>query len=177
MAVSPLLTTARCRLTPFTSAYLSERYVSWLNDPETMRFSEQRHRRHTVDSCRSYLESFEGSPNYLWAIIETQDGLGHIGNINAYVDLHNRVGDIGILIGERSASGRGYGTEAWTRVCEYLLNEVNLRKVTGGTLAANKGMLSIMARAGMHEDGRRARQALVDGQETDMVYVARFRDR
>ncbi|MGE4062694.1 MAG: GNAT family N-acetyltransferase [Rhodospirillaceae bacterium] len=176
MAISPPLMTPRCRLEPFTHSHLTDRYVSWLNDEETMRFSEQRHHHHNLESCRRYMASFEGSPNYFWAIVEVERGLGHIGNINAYVDERNGVGDIGILIGERSAWGRGYGTEAWVRVCEYLLRERNLRKVTGGTLATNKGMLAIMDRAGMQEDGRRRRQAVVDGDEVDMVYVALFRD-
>lgn len=175
MASSAPLLTSRCRLEPFGPEHLSARYVGWLNDPETMKFSEQRHRRHDLESCRAYLASFEGSPNYFWAIMETASGLGHIGNINAYIDTHNGVGDIGILIGDRSAWGHGYGSEAWIRVCEFLLADVKLRKVTGGTLAANKGMLAIMHRAGMREDGRRERHALVDGAAIDMVYVARFR--
>ena len=32
--------TPRLRIEPFSASHLTERYVGWLNDAETMRFSE-----------------------------------------------------------------------------------------------------------------------------------------
>ncbi len=166
----------RCRLRPFSERYLSERYVGWLNDPEVVRQSEQRHRRHTLESCRAYMRSFEGTPHYFLAIVAKDAALGHIGNINAYVDQANRVADVGILIGEKAVWGKGYGSEAWIAFTRYLLDTVGLRKVTAGTLATNHGMLSIMRHAGMQIEATRRRQALLDGEEVDVVYAALFAD-
>lgn len=154
---------------------MTDRYVGWLNDPEVVRFSEQRHRRHSRASAEAYMRSFEGTPHYFWAIL-TKDQSMHVGNINAYVDAANGVADIGVLIGEKAVWGRGYGGEAWTAVCRFLLEEEGMRKVTGGTLSANAGMLAIMRRAGMLPDGVRLRHAVVDGQAVDMVHMALFRD-
>ena len=151
------------------------RYVGWLNDPVVTRYSEQRHRTHTLESCRAYRQSFQDTPHHFWAIVATDTELGHIGNLNACVDTHNSVADIGILIGERGAWGRGYGSEAWTTVCRHLLCEQGLRKITAGTLSVNIPMLTIMQKAGMTEDGRRVRQALWEGQEVDMIYAALWR--
>ncbi len=78
---------------------------------------------HTLESCRDYRQSFADTSNHFWAIIAHDAALGHIGNINAYVDVENSVADVGIMIGERSAWGQGYGTEAWQAVCNYLLKE------------------------------------------------------
>jgi RimJ/RimL family protein N-acetyltransferase len=171
-----VLTTQRCRIEPFTRARLSERYVGWLNDPDVVRFSEQRHRRHTLISCEQYANSFADSPHYFWAIIANDDALGHIGNINAYVDEPNGTADVGILIGEKSVWGKGYGAEAWSAVCRFLLADRRLRKVTAGTTANNLGMLGIMKRCGMQEDGRRRKQIVIEGQSVDLVYGAIFRD-
>lgn len=169
MAQSPILSGAKCRLEPFAERYLSARYVGWLNAPDVVRHSEQRHRRHDLASCKSYAASFAGSPHFFWAIIANDEALGHIGNISAYVDATNRVADVGIMVGERAAWGRGYGTDAWLAACRYLLLDLNLRKVTAGTLANNLGMLSVMKRSGMCEEGRRRRQALWENTEVDVV--------
>ena len=46
MAESTVIGTTRLQIIPFREEYLTERYVSWLNDPEVVRFSDQRHRQH-----------------------------------------------------------------------------------------------------------------------------------
>src|SRR5437762_2899726 len=128
MAISRTLESTRLRIEPFSNANLTDRYVAWLNDPEVVRFSQQRHRTHTTETCRAYLASFDRTPHYFWAILSRDSTLGHIGNINAYVDLHNKTADVGIIIGERAVWGRGYGGEAWQAVCRFLLDEGGIRK-------------------------------------------------
>ena len=124
-----------------------------------------------------YFKSFEKSPNYFLAISVTNDKLGHIGNITAYVDEMNKVADIGILIGEVKALGKGYATEAWMAICGYLFKEMNIRKITAGTLSCNKRMLNLMKRAGMQDDGRRVKQYLWEGKEEDIMHKAIFKER
>ena len=176
MAQSAPIETLRLRILPFAQEHLTARYVGWLNDPVVVQFSEQRHRRHTLESCRSYWQSYTGTPHFFWAIIARDPALGHIGNINAYVSPENRMADVGILIGERAVWGQGYGLETWKAVCAYLLGEARLRKICAGTLASNSAMLAIMRRSGMIDDGRRARHYLVDSLEVDICHAAQFRD-
>lgn len=176
MATSPVIPTPRLRLEPFAQRHLTARYVAWLNHPETTRFSEQRHRTHTLESCRAYWQSFENSPHYFWALVAMDDAFGHIGNMNAYLDPANGVADIGILVGEASARGHGLATEAWLGVCDWLLRGAGVRKVTAGTLVTNAPMLAIMRRAGMAEDGVRRRQYVYSGEEVDMEHGALFRE-
>jgi [ribosomal protein S5]-alanine N-acetyltransferase len=176
MATSPILETARLRIEPFADQHLTARYVGWLNDPEVVKFSEQRARAHTLETCRAYAASFAGTPHFFWAAVARDEALGHLGNLNAYLDPANGVADVGILIGERSAQGRGYSTEAWMAVCDFLLRTLGVRKVTAGTISPNAPMVRLMERVGMVEDGRRVRQQLWNGQEVDVVYAALFRE-
>jgi ribosomal-protein-alanine N-acetyltransferase len=175
MAQSPPLATPRMVIVPFAADHLTDRYVSWLKDPEVVRYSDQRHRTHTLESCREYWESYTGTPHYFWALLCRESQLGHVGNMNAYVDEIHSVADLGILIGEKQIWGQGYGLEAWMAVCAYLLKDAGIRKVTAGTLAVNRGMLTIMLRTGMEADGRRTRQCLFEGREVDVVHGALFR--
>jgi len=177
MAEPPLIETSRLLIVPFSEKYLTPRYVGWLNDPQVVRYSEQRHKKHTLELCRQYWQSFIDSPHFFWAITAIDSSVGHIGNINAHIDKMNSVADVGILIGERTAWRKGYGLEAWVAVCNYLLRDAGIRKVTSGTIAANKGMLRIMEKAGMVADGRRIRQYMVDGSEVDIIHTALFGNR
>ena len=176
MAHRDVLETPRLRIEPFGEAWLSERYVAWLNDPDVVRYSENRHRRHTIESCREYLASFIGTPHYYWAIVTRSPGPCHIGNITAYLTPEHGIADIGIMVGEKSSWGAGYGGEAWMAVCDYLLREVGVRKLTAGTLSVNRGMLSIMNRVGMQSDGVRVAHYLIGGDAVDMVHAALFRE-
>jgi len=174
--MSPDIRTPHLLMTAFSERYLSPRYVGWLNNPDVTRFSEQRHGRHTMESCRAYLKSFENTPNHFWALLETDRDFLHIGNLNAYVDPMNETADVGILIGETSAWGKGYAAEAFEAVIAYLIEEQDLRKVTAGTLSANTQMMRVMEKAGMIEDGIRKGHYLWNGTETDAIHMAVFRD-
>jgi len=163
-------------LSAYAERHICDRYAGWLNDPAVIGLSRQRLKAHTVESCRAYVASYADGPNVLWAI-ERHDGEPtYIGNIRANVDEANGTADVAILIGERDCWGKGYGLEAWNAVCRWLLTDGGVRKVYAGTTEINKGMLAIMKKAGMAEDGVRRRHYVIDGQEVDVVYGALFRD-
>lgn len=176
MAKSAVINTERLFLVPFSEEHLTEKYVGWLNDPAVVRFSEQRFVKHTIESCRTYMHSYDTGPHYFWAIVSRVPTEGHIGNINAVLDINNGSADIGIIIGETSTWGKGYGREAFTAIVAFLFQDTGTRKVTAGTMAANIGMLKIMERAGMTNDGRRIRHYLFQGQEVDLVHAALFKE-
>lgn len=121
--------------------------------------------------------SLRKGPHYFWAISVFRDKLGHIGNITAYVDEANKTADLGILIGEIKAWGKGYAAEAWIAVCKYLFKKMNIRKITAGTMSSNERMLNLMKRAGMSNDGRRIRQYNLEGKEVDVIHKAIFKER
>jgi RimJ/RimL family protein N-acetyltransferase len=176
VAISPTIETPRLRIEPFAEHYLTARYVAWLNDPETMRFSEQRYRRHTLESCREYWRGIHDGPSFFWAIVAKEASRGHVGNMIAYVEPQHSLADVSIMIGEPAARGLGLASEAWLAACDYLLRLAGFRKVSGGTIAPNLPMLAVMRRAGMAEDGRRLRHHLWNGQAVDLIQCALFRE-
>jgi RimJ/RimL family protein N-acetyltransferase len=176
MAKLLTIRTKRLLITTFNERHLTERYVAWMNDRELMRYSEQRHTKHTLESCHNYWQSFQGTPNYFWAIEETKTDMAHIGNASVYVDTNNSLADLSILIGEKALQNKRYGFEAWLGLCDFLLKEVSLRKLVAGTMAVNLPMVKLMHRVGMIEDGVRRRHYICEGQEVDIIYMALFRD-
>lgn len=149
------------------------RYIGWLNDPEVVRYSNQRFRSHSRDTCLTYLQSFAQSDNLFLSVERKSDGLT-IGTMTAYVSNAHGTADVGIMIGERSVWGQGLGQDAWNTLCKALAAQDGIRKITAGTLACNIGMLMLMQRAGMQLEAVRKAQELVDGVPTDIHYYALF---
>ena len=148
---------------------LNERYLGWLRDSKLMRFSNQRFRTHSMDSCRSYLASFAKTDNLFVAIY--CEGT-FIGTMTAYRSAVHGTADIGLLIGA-DFHGKGLGKDAWATLMSHLL-KTGTRKVTGGSLRCNTAMVRIMESCGMRADGVRADQELVDGVAHDMLHFAKF---
>lgn len=173
MSKSIRIITDRLRLIRFTEHHITEKYISWLNDRELMRYSNQRFIQHTVDSCRRYLAGFENSDNLFLAIERRLDDQ-MIGTMTAYIDLLHSRADIGILIGDPTARRCGYGAEAWIALMQYLFDDQGIRKITAGTLIVNEAMCRLAERVGMIPDGTRTRHNLFEGSAVDVVHFAAF---
>lgn len=142
--------------------------VGWLNDPEITKYSEQRHKKHTIRSQMSYIRNSER----LFGIY--QRGLDIlIGSIAAHYDSPNLVANVGIMIGDRENMGKGYGYEAWELFCNCLF-EIGIRKVEAGCMAINRPMMSICSKYGMMEEGRQQDHFLYRDFAVDLVHWGRF---
>lgn len=168
----PEVVSGSLRIVEFGEQHLTPRYVSWLNDPETVRFSEQRHRKHTLESCRKYFVEQLASPNFFLAIEEFAEGIGHVGNMGVTLDANNCTADISILIGEKTSRGRGLGLRAWKAVLDTCFDQLGVRLVTAGTMEANRPMVRIIEKSGMSIDAVLPRRFLWEGSETSLVLAA-----
>ncbi len=157
----------------FVADDIQPAYVGWLNDPEVVRYSNQRFRQHTAETCHQYFASFAGSNNHFLAIVDRGTGQ-MIGTLTVYRNMQHQTADIGIMVGAPSSWGKGFGLEAFSLVLQWLRTQDGVRKVTAGTLACNVGMVRIMERAGMPWEATRHGQELVDGQAVDVVHHACF---
>ena len=168
------LADGKVTLRPFSRDDITPAYLGWLNDPEITRFSNQRFRTHTRASAADYLAGFEGSANLFLSIRDAADDTA-IGTMSAYRIPHHGLADIGIMVGARSRWGAGYGQAAWNLLSDWLLAN-GTRKLTGGTLAGNGGMVRIFERSGMHLEATRKDHEIVEGTPMDILLYARFAD-
>jgi RimJ/RimL family protein N-acetyltransferase len=147
MALAPVITGSRLRLRPFVRADIGPAYLSWLNDPERMKFSRQREQRHDAASSASYLDGFAGSPHYFWAVEERDSGR-LVGTMTAFFE--GADADLGILIG---LPGQGFGSEAWGLALDHLLRVEQRARARGGTAAGHVAMRRVCERWGMALEG------------------------
>lgn len=167
---APTLTTQRLTLRALGRATL--RQIDWLNDPEIVRYSEQRHCVHTINTQKKYIEHF---PGFLWAIEHVATDQ-HIGNLSATVDKHNGVADVGMLLGSEFWK-HGFGTEAWQAATNWLL-EVDggkFRKLEAGCAAVNLGMKRILTKTGFTFEGERKNHLIIDHAPCGALFYGRFK--
>lgn len=167
----------KVRLRPFGPGDITDAYVGWLNDSRVTRFSNQRFRTHTRASCEAYLAGFEGTPNLFVSIRDLASGEA-IGTMTAYRNLDHGTCDVGIMVGNRSYWGGGYGQDAWNLLTSWLLDPEGggVRKLTAGTLVLNGAMVTLMERSGMTREAVRRDHEIVEGEPVDIVLYARFAD-
>jgi ribosomal-protein-alanine N-acetyltransferase len=158
----------------FSEDHINDQYLSWLNDAEVLRYSNQRFKSHGYESCRAYLKSFQDTENIFMAIHVKQSGL-FVGTMTAYFSTPHKTVDLGIMIGDKEFWGKGIGRDAWESVMSLLLDTNHVRKVTGGALRCNVSMVNIMMKAEMQPDGVRVAHELVGNIPHDILYFARFK--
>ena len=152
---------------------ITDKYIGWLNNPEVTKYSNQRFQHHSAVSCQQYLGSFQGTPN-LFLKIRRRSDKRMVGTMTAYVSLPHRTADIGIMVGDQTAWGKGIGQDAWATLMKWLLSHEAIRKVTAGTMCCNHAMVKIMEHSGMVLEAIRPKQELFSGQPIDIVYYGMF---
>lgn len=169
--MTPTLSTSSLSLRPLTKA--TAQHVEWLNDPETVKFSEQRHHLHTPASVLRYVKSFDGANHHIWSIVVVETGRA-VGTVTARIDAENRVAEVGILLGD--GRGKGFGSEAWNAVCDWLLRKdgAAVRKVEAGCHANNTAMRRIMEKGGFSFEGEKRNHFFWFGQPIGLVFYGRF---
>jgi RimJ/RimL family protein N-acetyltransferase len=172
--MTPTISTQRLVLRPLRKT--AQRNLAWLRDPEVVRFSEQRHRQHTLSTQMNYIGSFVGK-SHLWCINLAESG-EYIGNLSASHDEPNNVSNIGILIGETKFWGKGYGKEAWKAACDWLLKKDEgggVRKLEAGCMKDNLAMVKIIRSAGFVQEGELLNHFLLDGAPVSALLFGRAR--
>lgn len=176
MHLSAPIETQRLRLRTLTAADVTDRYLSWLDDPEVTRHLELRFHRHTPEDVRAFVEQMNACPDTLLLGIFTKDGDTHIGNIKlGPVDRHHERAEVGIMIGDRGTWGRGYASEAIRALTDYAFDGLGLHKVSCGLYAANEGSRRAFLKAGWFEEGRRRDHWSCDGRRQDDVQMGCLR--
>lgn len=164
----PVVHGRRLELRPLVPEDVGEAYVRWLNDPETVRFTEARHCVHTLEGVRAYVEACrtrEG--DHLLGIFE-QAGGRHVGNIKiGPVDACHQCASVGLIIGEKARWGKGYATEAIALAARYAFTVLGLHKLTAGVIEGNEGSLRAFVKNGFLVEGVRRRQNLCEGRWRD----------
>ena len=169
----PAKSKGNVRLRPFTEEHLTENYLDWLNDPEVVKYSNQRYMIHTLDTIKEYYEIRENSAGWFLAIESIESTPVHIGNINISVNSVDNSTGLSILVGNKKYWGTGLAYQAWQLALDTSLDELGFRMAVAGTMEINKPMIQLMEKSGMNIDGILPRRFIWDGREVGMVCASK----
>jgi [ribosomal protein S5]-alanine N-acetyltransferase len=153
---------------------VTEEYVGWLNDPEVNRFLESRFSVQTLEGVRDFVARQLEDPRTLFLGIRSLELGRHVGNVKiSPISPPHGLGEVGIMIGDREAWGRGIATEALRLIAEIARNELGLRKLTAGCYKSNGGSIGAFLKAGFHIEATRPDHFLLEGAPDDFILMAR----
>jgi RimJ/RimL family protein N-acetyltransferase len=158
----------RLLLRPLTEGDVTERYVSWLNDPAVNRYLEIRFSKQTKESVGKFVASMEAdSMVFLFGIFWKDKDL-HIGNIKlGPICQRHKAAEIGLLIGDRAFWGKGIATEAIKAVVKFGFETMGIQKIEAGCYQSNAGSLKAFEKAGFKIEGVVRSRWVVDGKRQD----------
>lgn len=123
----------------FIKKDLDHEYISWLNNKDLLKYSRN---KNTKYNYKKVLQEFNyiKKKNFFFKIIEKKNKK-KIGTVIAYPNERIKVINIGILIGNKDYSNKGYATEVYKILINFFLIKEKFDKIEIG---CNKNNLSII---------------------------------
>ncbi|MFX1503194.1 MAG: GNAT family N-acetyltransferase [Promethearchaeota archaeon] len=163
----------RVTLGPIKREYI-ESFLKWFNDPEITQYLVI-YRPMTRMAEEEWMDNLKTRENDILfsIVIPNEDGTEKlIGNCGIHrIDWKNRVGEIGIAIGEKEYQNKGYGTEALELLLDYGFKTVNLNRLELYTYDFNIGGLKSYKKVGFVEEGRRRQFVWINGSYHDAILM------
>lgn len=146
-------------------------YHRWITDLSTNRFLLARSVSMTLDAEIEWFDGVSKQSNIAMFTIYELPDYRPIGNVDLHkIDATNRSAELGIMIGEANARGRGLGTEAMRLVCDIGFNVLELNSISLVTFGWNVAGQKAYVKAGFREIGRRREARWFDGRYWDDIW-------
>ena len=163
----------RIILRPITEAD-TEDIVRWRNSPEVLKYFIFRE-PFTAEMHNNWLKTKVASGQVIQYIIVRKEDNKAVGSVYLKdIDMHNQSAEYGIFIGESSARGCGLGSETAKLFTDFAFNRLGLHRISLRLLAQNKAAHRSYERAGFVVEGIFADMVKLDGQFTDIIFMARI---
>jgi RimJ/RimL family protein N-acetyltransferase len=147
-------------------------YVRWLNDFEVTRTMALGGRPITLEFEESWYNRVSTSERDATFVIYERATLRPIGSTGLHqIDHSDRTAEFGIMIGEKEAWGKGYGTETTRLMLEYGFVALGLHNIMLRAYSYNDRGLRAYQRAGFREFGRRRQAQRLGDQAYDVIYM------
>lgn len=145
-------------------------YPTWFNDEDVCRGNSHHIFPYTVSAALDYIHYANQTRESLILAVVLNDKDRHIGNI-ALQSIHPyfRSAEFSIIIGDKTAWGKGYALEAGKLLCDHGFTALNLHRIACGTFDDNIAMKRLALSFGMKEEGRRREAAFKQGRYVDLV--------
>jgi [ribosomal protein S5]-alanine N-acetyltransferase len=147
-------------------------YVNWLNDPNINKYLNSAGSVQTMESCTSYVESFQNiEEKSLLGIWLKKESL-HIGNLTLSLDIRRNLGVTGVSLGRRECMGKGLGMEALVGLRNYCFEQIKLHRLEAYVSEKNIDSTKLFLRSGFKVEGLLRESELMDGKYHDAYLLS-----
>lgn len=171
---TPFLVGPRLYFRPLERAD-ARQLVTFLNDPgvrRTLLF----HRPMGVGQEEGFLEALGKDEHQVVLGIARHNHADLIGTVGLHkLDFRSRHAEFGLVIGERSAWGQGFGTEATRMMLDYGFGTLNLNRIWLQVYASHASAIRVYEKAGFRKEGVQRQQHFADGRYEDGVLMGILR--
>lgn len=152
----------------------AEIWAKWKNDIHN--FAYVHHSPNiNLESAIQNLKDSMSENNHVFSVLSHEDRLiGHCALFDFHQKNHNA--QLGILIGESDAQGKGYGTEAVMLLLDYGFNVMNLHQVYLAVVSHNTRAIRCYEKCGFVKTGVRRKSQHFAGEWHDLIHMDILRE-
>lgn len=177
MVINETLQGSQIDMKTCTIDFVSEKYVSWLNDKKVNRYLETRYIEQTLQTVKEYVEKVQQSDNEILLGIIARDKNEHIGNVHVTIDKRHKRAVFGYMIGNKAYWGRNIGVEAIKIMTKWVFDSLDVMKIEGAAYSRNTFSIRTMLNAGYKREGVRLSHVVSDdGERDDVIEVGLLRE-
>jgi RimJ/RimL family protein N-acetyltransferase len=126
---------------------------AWVNNPEVHALIGET-RPMSVSGADAFYDELQHDESRIWFIIVEKASHRPIGECGLLRMTPTwRTTDLSIIISERDARGRGYGTEAITLLMDYAFGALNVHRIAIGVVGFNERALRFYEKIGFQREG------------------------
>lgn len=144
----------------------------WSSDPEIMRLAGMT-KPMPPEDAENHVRNIIDDESRLWFIVvlkENGQAVGETGLLRIYRPW--RTADMTVIIGEKDARRKGYGTEAGRLLMDYAFKTLGLHRLAIGVVGFNKHALDFWRGLGFKEEGVQRDGYFCDDEFHDFVMMS-----
>jgi len=151
---------------------VTEKYVTWMNDPEVVYFTEQKHTEHNVDSVTYFVnQQWQAEDCFLFGMFMADT---HIGNIKlGPINWHHKNATLSYIIGDKDYWGKGLASCAIKTVVDFGFVELKLGKIWAASFDENIASIKALEKNGFVIEGRLHQHLIINGTRADQVFLGK----
>ena len=143
-------------------------WIDALNNPEIVKFSNQRFRKHTISSQTSFLKKKLLDKSSRIFIFKNDNQMIGVGELSK-IDFKNLNAEISYMIINKFFWGKGIGTQIVQQLILIGFNELNLKKLFAGTNSSNIGSQKVLLKNGFQIEGTQKEHLITDNGFEDKI--------
>lgn len=156
-----------------------EKLLEWHNNFQIKKLALMHPFPVSLELERKHLETQLTSTNNTMILLGIEEKRSNelIGFTKLYnINWVHRTTYFGIVIGDESARGKGYGQETTVLMLNYAFRNLNLHKILLEVAAFNKEAINLYKKIGFENEGILKKQIYLDGSYHDLLIMSIIRD-